>query len=348
MILIHWNQKLKKLSKLSEPIKRSLSRKIMIFVSTFMVSFIIIYSSYYYKNTRLIGGGYICDADTCKSLIMNPHPYQPSDKNIIYSAGIINTLLKNKIEIHSAAAIDFKNLMEENAFSQYLGKFNDKALDGINEDVQYKFPQHPPLQFPKIKEGNQLLFSYVFKNLKLPNYLGIADNDFDFKGKKIKFIQYFPSYDKKQSGHLYRTKDSGNYLFTLNLEDGSTAYWYTAIGTPDMITAWKDGQYLIQNSVPLNLMPNEYVLFPEIDLSVIKHYTKDELNTYFAPSANNFDYIEDRIKLKTSADPVSKKSTIDPKTSVIMNKKCFFALKTKQGVFPYIALMINNPEILKH
>ncbi len=325
-------------------------RKILLYVVGFMVSLLIIYSSYYYRNHRYTVGGFVADADTTHHILMRPHPYEPSgDNSLIYSAGIINALSNAKIPMQAAAQQEFRKLMPESCFTGGAGVWSEAMEEKSDRDVMSKFRGHPPLQFSGLKTGERLLFSYVYRNVELPQGFETIESDLDFAGAKVRYIRY--RRDQAEQGakdpvSVYISEDKKVYALKVLLYEGDEAWYYHADGLVDIVNSWKACQKMIRLGHPAVLDKNFFLLVPELDMFLTKTYTPAELAEWFQPQRTDFKRIEDRIKLKVSAQANKGAGKPDISKGLFFNRTCLFALVKKNSAFPYLAVLMNHPELL--
>jgi hypothetical protein len=310
----------------------------------------VIYSFYYYKNFKYLGGGYVADADTTQRINVIPHPYLPeTNKSISYDGGLVYALVQANIPFMAGGQSNFKSIMDERTIINFIGKYNQKNTEKIDSLLFGKFRKHPPLQFTKLKENDNFIFSYLFKNISLeaPDYQ-INNRNYDFDGKSVKFINYSPS--KYQNGHLYQSSDSTEKLFNIHTADSTTIvswYQYPKGGASDIVSLYKRSQTIRKNKEIGLVYDKDEVLVPEIDLFLVKTYTPEAAQKYFNNSFSDYQKIEARVKIKTTAPTNQEPAFDNGKKKYIFSAPCLFTITKKGEKFPYYALLLNNAEVLK-
>ena len=321
-------------------------RKGLIFMSAFVVSFIVVYSWYYYRNIQWSSDGYVANADTIKHSIVVPNPYQPSlQKNIIYSAGIISALNKSKIEYTIGAKNIFSNVLNDGICTLYSGTYSAAAVDKLGEETAGKFPRHPPLKFENIKDGEKMLFAYVYRNIELPPAFLENNKGISFGSKKVRSIMY-NGLGNTANTRFYMSKDGKEYALCIPVSKDEDAYWFHKDSLQSISDAWLDMKELLTTDHVHVITQGQEVLIPELDLFLEKTYTHDEMQSFFSLTPNDYKLVDDRIKLKTTTSGHVGNKEIAAVNHYEFGPSSFFCIRRKSASFPYIGILLHNPDIL--
>jgi hypothetical protein len=322
-------------------------RKALTYLIAFVVSFMVFYSWYYYHNQRWLGMGYVANADTLRTTTMQPQPYIPSlKKNIVYSAGMLAAMAKAKISYSIGAGDAFKDVLNPNVSVTYSGPYSLEAIDELSRELVAKFPKHPPLDVQKVKKGDKILFSYVFRNVELPGAFMEYGKGMELGGKKIRAIRFTGQGDAAGS-QFFLNREGRSFAFRIPINNEEEAYWFSKDSLQDVATAW----LAIKNiCITPNIHPisqGEETLFPELDLFLEKTYTPDEFASFFSPSVNDFKLIDDRLKLKIGAlgHTLGSRGNVQARKQYIFGPSSFFCVKRKASAFPYIGIILHNGDI---
>lgn len=327
-------------------------KKALIFLSAFVVSFVIIYSVYYYSRPaqlRYLDHGFTAQADTLKHTLMRPHPYEPSaTKNLVYSAGILHALQNGNIAVTAANAKEDSNIINNDFVVTYTGKYNEAALSKMNTELKNKFPNHPPLELKGISEGKDLLFAYVFRNAFFPEGFRESAEGMKFAGKNVKAITYNAA-ETNKNVQLFTSADKKSYVLKIVLENNEEAVWVFAPDMQDVVSGFKKAQNMIQEGI-LQPITTEEITVPVLDFYLVNEYTNQQLTDYFSPQKNDFGFIQERLKIKTSAEQVRNmfgRRKKDVKESPYkFSEHSFFYLKRKDATFPYFGIVLHNADML--
>ena len=324
-------------------------RKGLIFMSAFVVSFMVVYSWYYYHNIQWLSNGYVANADTIKHSLVLPHPYQPSmDKNIIYTAGIISALDKSKTDFTIGAKSIFSNILNDQIYTSYNGTYSAQSVDKISEETEKKFPKHPPLKFENIKDGEKMLFAYVFRKVELPEaFLDNGNKGMNFGKKNVRAIR-FNGLGNTGDARFYVSKNGKQFAMYIPISKDDELYWFHKDSLQSISDAWRDMQELLIPDQLHLLSQGQEVLMPELDLFLEKTYTHDEMQSFFSLNPNDFKLTDNRIKLKTATSGhTGAGKDIAANTHYEFGPSSFFCLKRRSASFPYLGILLHNPEILE-
>ena len=137
--------------------------------------------------------------------------------------------------------------------------------------------------------------------MHLPDGFRVSATPVDFRGKKVRSLQYHHQYIS-DTGYVSFYKNDVNHKYALKVKvndskDELTMYscqtcnsWLQAKADADSLTN-RGAKY-----VPAN---NESVLIPELDFNIVKDFDKTE--TQSNPVFSNYALAEERIKFKISA-----------------------------------------------
>ena len=156
-------------------------RKPLIYLTSFVISFMIIYTIYYYKNIPYQTSSMSADASELKHTIISACPVvQLNDEelNIVFTPGF------------KSASLNFSSLAPDSFSFSYSGPVNMHILDSLDGRITNKIPHHPPLTFQELKEGQEICFSYLFRRLKMPKAFIEPQDKIRFKGILYRSLAY--------------------------------------------------------------------------------------------------------------------------------------------------------------
>ena len=326
-------------------------RKALIFLIAFVCSFMVIYTVYYYKHQdRWLNTGYVANADTLRSTSMRPNPFQPSlQKNIVYSAGIITAMENGKIEFTIGAADIFKNILNPKISTVYAGPYSPAAQEALSSEVLKKDPTLENVKINNIKDGHKLLFAYLFRNLELPPCFTQFAKGMKFGNKEVPAFHGFGPETPADGARFFISKDGRTYGYRMDIANNNNdeeAFWFHKDSLQDIASAWRAAETMMIPENKHALTEGEETVFPMIDMFLEKTYTADEMESYFSLTKNDFKNIVDRIKLKTTMNTRhgNDKNT-KAKTQYLFGPSSFFCIKRKSSKFPYVGIIVHNPDI---
>lgn len=322
-------------------------RKALIYLAAFSVSFIVIYSIYYYANVPRLSGGFVANADTLSRTIVRPHPYEGSmGKNVIYSAAMIAAMEHSGMDFQAGSKEVFRTIVDSNVFSWYSGPYSQAAVDKVSQDIQSKFPNHPPLKIQNVQPGQKMLFAYLFRNAELPAGFSDYTPGMDFKGEKVRAIRFGGT--DKSGATLYMGRNNSVYVLKIPVDYNEEVYWLHTDSLQDVTDAWKTAQAIINSGHVHALTLEEEIIFPEIDIFLEKTYSPEEFHTFFSVPHPELKHIEDRIKVKLTApaSPFGNKRRAQPKQQFAFGPSSFCCIKRNKEQFPYFGMILHNADVL--
>ncbi len=297
--------------------------KALIFVSAFVVSSLIIYQVYYYSKIKSLSSGLVATAAELPNTQISPlAPKHFSGINYMGNAGLLAAVSQTENSSFSAAPAE--------SYLSGNGIYSKAFLDEINIGISNKFPNHPPIGFPA-REGDKILFSYLFKNVVLP--AGFADNHtIDVNGKHFRAIQYMAE-NNNASTKAYFYGDS---LYLLYIPVDKEAL---AISKRPLPAGSIDSLLMKMSNVAD--WKKRIITFPEIDFNIIKYWKPED--ALFIADVAGYKHIEERLKLKLSAAKTEKYNDLP---MVELHPPFYIYLYKTNSAKPYLNLYIANTELL--
>src|SRR5437588_393692 len=124
-----------------------------------------IYSIYYYTQKKKLDQSIVADAKDLPNTTIGIDKKAAPGKNIIYTQGLAQVIPAIHLKSDS-----FYFLAP--APAEHFVFFNDLNTSAnrekFYEGLVTKFPNHPPLLFKDAKDGDRVLLSYFFYNVRLP------------------------------------------------------------------------------------------------------------------------------------------------------------------------------------
>lgn len=323
-------------------------RKMFIFFAAFWVSFMTIYSVYYYKVSSKLDESIVAMAKDLPNTIIGNASSIDSDKNMIYSEGIsqvIPGLLKD--------STSFLSPVPDTFFVSFNNTYSKAHIEKFYEGLVSRFINHPPIAFKNLKENERLLLSYFFENVHLPDGFRVSEKTIEFKGKNIRALQYHPhnSSDTAHVSFYKNDQNHGEFALKVKINDGneelvmysnpSCYQWANAELMAMKLTGNPAYRYLPGN--------DQSVLIPEIDFNIVKDF--DKVKDYSNPELNNYNLVEERTKFKISppksGGPLEVNESFNTVNNFIMNGRVLYYIVEKGKIKPYFIMYVTNPEILK-
>jgi archaellum component FlaF (FlaF/FlaG flagellin family) len=245
-------------------------KKTSIFIITFLVSFLTIYSVYYYTQIRKLDQSVVAMAIDLPNTVYGKADSGQSDKNMIWTRGV-NQIINSKDSVQELGNIPDEHFV---AFNNAKNKDN---LEKFYENLVSKYQNHPPLPFDDVKDGEKIMLSYFFYNVRLPQGFRVSATTVDFHGTKVKSLQYH-ILRKKDTGTVtfYRNDSTKEYAFRILLNGGTEeAVIYNSTANNSWDSAFHAAR-LITSSNQYKYSPgqDESILFPELDFNIIKDYSR--------------------------------------------------------------------------
>jgi hypothetical protein len=312
--------------------KSPVLRKILIFLSAFCISFMVIYSVYYYSRASRLQSGLVMDAaDLRHTQLENILHQSDTGQNIIYIPAVRQAL-------GAPLGIPGDN------FVGMQGTYSRNFIEKIDEAILHHFPNHPPIDFPGLQNGDSVLFSYYFQQLMMPRNFFWLDNWESFAGKHVRSLILRPEIKDTilkvslLDGGSYKriTFNTGNGVEANYITDGAEEYFqkYLLDNIPenDSITIW-------------NIPAKTAILLPDIDFYFERHFKPGDTTVSFM-KGHTFKAIDERLKAKTT---VREKAPVEYNGNLIRpaGPVLFYLRNTQVKDKPvYFAMLIRNPEVL--
>ncbi|RYD81337.1 MAG: hypothetical protein EOP53_06620 [Sphingobacteriales bacterium] len=305
-------------------------RKALIFVCAFAVSSLVIYSVYYYGRINKLTSGIVAFASELPKTAFSPkYPKHFSDTSYIGNAGLSSA-------INDSLSTDFSLPPTENYLTGN-GIYNKAFLEEMNIGISNKFPNHPPIGFGNLQEGDKVLFSYFFKNVILPKSFFPAVNTIDVDGKHFRALAYMP--EKKEESIAFAMGENNTRIYIPI--DNSSQYFIISKHKFD----FNNGNFIDKNGFildPMNVAANQKsIIFPEIDFNIIKYWKPED--AYFIPNAKQYKQLEERAKIKLTS---INREPVLPKNAIELKPPFYMYLYKKGTQKPYFALYIAGTELL--
>ena len=330
-------------------------KKSAIFISSFMVSFMVIYSVYYYMNVKDLDRGVVSAASDLKNTVIGYEGLNTENKSVVYNLGLFQSVQQHALTANDTShwLADAKaNPIPQNHFLGIDTPYSRNALEKIYEHLLIKFSKHPPIDFGKLKNGDSIMFSYFFQNISLPVGFRRAAAGIKIKDKDYYSLEYYPFDSLHNSASVcFFTNTAGDkYLLQVeNKESGELATWVSnAEGLGAMSNYINAGRMLKEGTITKHTFgKSESVVIPELDFSFVKRYKQDDLAA-FGALFQRYKVIEERMKFKLSY-PEGQNKRIEHASgfkSYNFNGNTLFYLKKKGAEKPYFMVLLNDPEIL--
>ncbi|MGZ5244562.1 MAG: hypothetical protein ACXWDO_11900 [Bacteroidia bacterium] len=298
--------------------------KALIFVSAFVVSSLIIYQVYYYSKIKSLSSGIIATAAELPGTKLSPIlPKHFSDTSYMGNAGLLAAI--GDTTQSSFAFAPTENYLSGN------GVFNKAFLDEMNIGISNKFPNHPPIGFNNLQQGDKILFSYLFKNVILPLGFSPFEGSINVNGKHFRALLYMGGKDSGVKVNV--TGNKVNKVF-IPLDNGNQEL---VISKTNIATESQDSSKHFIHNLPLT----QNIVFPEIDFNIIKYWKAEEAE--FIPNAKDYKHLEERVKLKLSTR--TDKGELS-KTQAELKPPFYIYLYKTGSAKPYFGLYIANTELM--
>jgi len=311
-----------------------------------MASFMTIYSVYYYTQIRKLDQSVVANVKDLKSTILGlPVTVDDSYKNYIITQGLSQVL--GELSMSDLGVSPVPN----DHFAAYNGPKTKDNLEKFYEGLVTKFPNHPPIDFDTVKEGEKIAMSYFFYNMRFPEGFRVSARLIDFKGEKVRSLQYHPKKADTSLVTVYKNDKTSEYALRIKLNGGTEeAVIYSKPGFDDTWVGCLNqaATFITQTENRYTPASDESVLIPELDVSLVK----DQNAAYFEahPKLRGYALAEERIKIKMSAPKEGGPMEVDerfntPKNIILNGNILMYIRDIKKG--PYCVIRLKNPEILK-
>ncbi len=322
-------------------------RKMFIFFVAFWVSFMTIYSIYYYKVQSKLDESIVANVKDLPHTVMGLADAKDSDKNMIYTEGVSQV-----IPALSPDTMHLIGSIPDTDFVSFNGTYTKEHLEKFYEGLVTKFTHHPPISFSNLKDGQRLLLSYYFENIRLPDGFRVSDKNINYRGHNIRALQYYltPNTD---TGTIFFYKNDQTHEFAVKVKfnngkdelvmynDPSSQNWKYAKTAADALMGNKASKCVLTKT--------QSVLIPEIDFNIVKDYDKEYVKNN--PLLSGFDLVENRIKFKISppkgGGPLEVNNSYNTATNFTMDGNVLYYIRQTDKLNPYCVIYVTNPEILK-
>ena len=313
-------------------------RKLYIFFIAFWVSFMTIYSIYYYKIKNKLDQSVVAMAKDLPHTVFGFEGLKDSDKNMIFIQGLTQVIPSSSNGYDS-----FLSSVPDADFVSFNGTYTKEHLEKFYEGLVTKFQNHPPLEFKNIKDNDKLLLSYFFENVRLPDGFRVSASPLDFHEKKVRTLQYHHQYTS-DTGYIsfYKNDLSHEYVLRVKINDGKEEL---IMSSCQDCTSWQNAKaksdLLMLSGTRYYTGNKESVLIPELDFNI----AKDD------QAYNGYSLAEERIKFKISppkeGGPIEANKSFNTPTNFVMNGNVLVYIREVEKKAPYCIVYIKHPEILK-
>lgn len=293
-----------------------LKNKAFIYIFSFCVSFLVIYSVYYYTRLPFQFGGITANADDLKRTIVNPTFKTEDTLNCISTTAFLK---------------DSGGLPDSFSLS-YMGPVNDHILDSLDERITTKIPKHPPLDFQDLKKGQNLNLCYLLRKVDLPSMFTIPIDKLRFKGTDVRALAL-----KKNNKNI-------SVKFSKNKKDCSVI---VTLPETEEEVGWISRNIYIKyglakdSLLSVSLGKEDWIQLPMLDMFIMKNYARKDDSTLFSDTKNLY---QERLKLMTNAPTEERPLGTEPLFK--MNGDFIFYIKKMKDKKPYLFISVRNPEIL--
>jgi hypothetical protein len=322
-------------------------KKTTVFLITFLISFLTIYSLYYYSQLSKLDQSVVAKASDLHKTVYGMSDSSNKNDNMIWTKGIDQIL---------NAGINDTGHFLSNVPDDHFVSFNDaknKAnLEKFYENLVTKYQNHPPLAFDDVKDGQKILFSYFFHNMRLPEGFRVSERKVFFHDTYVRSLQYRSGNTTDTSSVAFFKKEaSREYAFRVKLNNGTEEA--IAYSSP-VNTSWKDeyksaAAFCSTSKYRYSPAKDESVLLPELDFNIIKDYTFKEQDKF--PLLKDYALVEERIKLKMSAPkeggPLEVNKKFNTPKNYILDGNIIIFIRKIRDTNPYCMILVRNSEILK-
>lgn len=316
-------------------------KKALIYLSAFCVSFLTIYSIYYYSKVFKMQQALVVEAGQLKNTtIGSGRAAFITEGNAIYTSGVVKAIHLNRPSDSVTIGTE-ANHIPDKYFVGGEGVYGIQLLNSYDSAAFVKYKNHPPIDFNNMVKGDSLVFSYLFQQLMLPKGFYSAEEWINFGDKEVRAL-LFRKYKKNglQNGRFYQ-KD-GQMLLTCLLRDSQQVVWYSNTNAGNIITDYAEAEAFMKPENEVLLDDSTALLLPDVDFFIQKSYKPEELTADHLPIAHK-KLVQERMKLKTTA-PVK-----DPQEwngdKIYFKAPMLFYIKNPKDSLPYFALLARDSEL---
>jgi len=321
-------------------------RKLYIFFIAFWVSFMTIYSIYYYKVKNKLDQSVVAMAKDLPHTVFGFEAVNDSDKNMIFTEGLTQVIPSSSKGYDSLVSP-----VPDADFVSFNGTYTKQHLEKFYEGLVTKFQNHPPLEFKNLKDSAKLLLSYFFENVRLPDGFRVSASPVDFHGKKVRALQYHHQYTS-DTGYVsfYKNDQDQEYVLKVKINDGKEELIMSSCqGCGSWQIAKAKSDSLIKSTPRYYITNKESVLVPELDFNIAKDLDKNAIPTN--PDYSGYSLTEERIKFKISppkeGGPIEANKAYNTPGNFVMKGNVLVYIREVGKKTPYCLIYIKHPEILK-
>src|ERR1700679_1759771 len=117
-----------------------------------MVSFMTIYSVYYYTQIKKLDASIVALAKDLPHTVFGKADWTSKDKNMIWFEGISQSM-----SLSHKDTGQFPAFVPDEHFASLNAAYTKENLEKFYEELVTKYPNHPPIQFDSIKDGEKVL-----------------------------------------------------------------------------------------------------------------------------------------------------------------------------------------------
>jgi hypothetical protein len=317
-------------------------KKATIFIIAFMVSFLTIYSVYYYKEIKKLDQSVVALAKDLPNTQFGFEGNADNDKNMIYSPGLEQVLSA------STKNDSLPSTIPDEHFAAFNTTYTRDHMEKFYENLVSKFPNHPPVEFKDVKDGERVLMSYFFYNVHLPKGFRVSASAVDFHGVRVKALQYHPAETDTGKVSFYKNDATHEYAFKIKINGGTEELiiYNTPADSPWKSVMTQSGEMISNPKYLYHPAKDESVLMPELDFNITKDHDPKEA------AYSDYALVEERYKFKISAPveagPLEVSASYNTPKNYIMNGHLiFYITAVPKQQKPFCIISLKNPEILK-
>jgi hypothetical protein len=284
---------------------------------------------YYYSRAYKLQRGMVVEASELRETSINPCTSDTARGNVILYAGYRQVL--DTAAMFKAPKTNFVGIK---------GPYSKALLEKILEAVLRHFPNHPPIDFAGVKEGDPILFSYFFQQAMMPRGFFWLREPQPLGEVKVRSLLYRQDRDTAAGSKVKLVTGPGYRGVRAALENKSSAV-YILEGAEEYYRQIASTGVVPQDTGTWQIGRNEALWLPDIDMFIGKTYTEAEKQR---KGLSAYKVVDERIKVKTTvkgSDPVHFYGKLWR-----YNQPVLFYLEDNATGKPYYTLLIRNPEIL--
>ncbi|OFZ55050.1 MAG: hypothetical protein A2328_02845 [Bdellovibrionales bacterium RIFOXYB2_FULL_36_6] len=250
-----------------------------------------------------------------------------------------------------------KDDLSPDSYVAVFGLF-DEIADKLNKSMKDKFGDDAPIlkreEFGNSNEVLKIAYAYLYKNLQFEKEFGDIAGGMPFKNKRVLAFGVC-GYLQELHGDLGKQVNIFDYKgvddFIILLKSKSANDDIVLVKTPPkgtLLDMVNDAEWRIKKSKPEDLKHADSLYVPEMNFD-IKHDYKELVGN----GSNIFKaFQETRFRLNKKGAEVRSIAEIGSEEDggyerkFVFDKPFLIYLKEKTGKYPYLAIWIDNPELL--